>query len=120
MRVKINKDFFDIDARVCSELGKAKGLMFVRREKARALIFDFPDKTRLAIHSLFVFFPFVSVWLDDKSRIVSIKEVKPFLFSVRPEKPFLRLIEIPLNKKYKEIAKKILSMKEKNPVDKKI
>ena len=118
--MKINGKFFDLDAKVCSEFGKVKGLMFVRKEKARALIFDFPEKTRLAIHSLFVFFPFLAVWLDDKNNIVSIKKVKPFLFYIRPEKPFSKLIEIPINERYKKIAEAISLIKGKNSDDKKV
>lgn len=120
MKLKINKDSFEFDARVCSELEKAKGLMFVRREKAEALIFSFPREARLAIHSLFVFFPFLAVWLDDRGKVVFMKTVKPFCFSVCPQKPFSTLIEIPINEKYKKIAEEISSIKEKNPVDKKI
>jgi uncharacterized membrane protein (UPF0127 family) len=117
VKLKINKDSFDLDAKICSEWGKIRGLMFRKKEKARALIFNFPEEKRLAIHSLFVFFPFLAIWLDDKNEIISIKEVKPFCFSISPKKPFSTLIEIPINQKY---AEEISSIKEKNPVDKKV
>ena len=117
MRLKIDKDSFELDAKICNELGKAKGLMFRRREKASALIFDFSPKTRLAIHSLFVFFPFLAIWLDDRNRVIEIKRVEPFVFSVSPEKVFSRLIEIPENEKYKWVIARILS---RNAVDKKV
>ena len=117
MKIKINKDFFDFNAKICTELEKAKGLMFTRREKAQTLIFDFPGGAKAKIHSLFVFFPFFAIWLDDKNRVIFIRKIKPFMFSASPGKKFSRLIEIPENEKYKRIIEKILS---KNPVDKKV
>jgi uncharacterized membrane protein (UPF0127 family) len=84
-----------------SPLGKFTGLMFRKRENADALLFDFPNPVRLRIHSFFVFFPFLAVWLDDRNRIIEKKIIQPFNFSVRPKKQFNRLIEIPFNKKYK-------------------
>jgi uncharacterized membrane protein (UPF0127 family) len=87
----------------CKFLEKGIGLMFSRREKAKALLFDFNRPNRLKIHSLFVFFPFLAIWLDNKNRIVDEKVVKSFTFSVSCKKPFYKLLEIPLNKKYKDI-----------------
>ena len=117
MRIKINKDYFELDAKICNELGKAKGLMFIMREKAKVLIFDFPKGTKAKIHSLFVFFPFFAIWLDDRDKVIMIKKVKPFTLTISPERSFSRLIEIPINKKYDKITEKILS---KNSVDKKV
>lgn len=76
--------------------------MFSQREEADALLFDFNKPTRMAIHSLFVFFSFVSVWLDDKNNVIELRKVKPFTFFVRPQKNFHKLVEIPINNKYKE------------------
>lgn len=86
-----------------SSLGKFTGLMFRKREAADALLFDFPNSVKLRIHSFFVFFPFLAVWLDGRNRIIEKRIIKPFNFSIRPKKPFNRLIEIPFNKKYKAI-----------------
>ena len=77
-----------------------KGLMFQHREKARALIFEFKRPVRMAIHSFFVFFPFLAIWLDDKDKIIDSKVIKPFRFSILPSKKFVKLIEIPINKNY--------------------
>ncbi|MBS3085224.1 DUF192 domain-containing protein [Candidatus Pacearchaeota archaeon] len=87
-------------------INKFVGLMFKQREKSSALQFNIPNQ---AIHSLFVFFPFVAVWLDDKNNVVDSKIVKPFQLYVKSRKPFNKLIEIPLNKKYKEISEKLLN-----------
>jgi hypothetical protein len=52
-----------------------------------------------------VFFPFVAIWLDDKNKIIDLKVVKSFNFSVSPNKSFCKLVEIPINNKYKKIVK---------------
>ena len=54
----------------------------------------------MAIHSFFVFFPFLAIWLDDKDKIIDSKVIKPFRFSILPSKKFVKLIEIPINKDY--------------------
>lgn len=93
-----------IDVERCGSFGRVRGLMFCRRENAPALLlFDFKKPRRFAIHSWFVFFPFWAVWLDDKNKIVEEKIVKPFCFQVAPRKKFYKLVEIPLNKKYRNL-----------------
>ena len=88
----------------CSFFRKFSGLMFSRREKAGILLFNFKQKQKIAIHSLFVFYPFVAVWLDKKNKIVDLKIVKPFLFCVSPKKSCFKLVEIPINEKNKKIV----------------
>lgn len=85
-----------------SKLGMMKGLMFCRREKAEALLFD---KKNIKIHSLFVFFPFLAVWLDDKNEIICKKIVRPFKLFVPSGKSSFKLLEIPMNRKYSKIVK---------------
>ncbi|HLD37630.1 MAG TPA: hypothetical protein VJA86_03515 [Candidatus Nanoarchaeia archaeon] len=87
----------------CNVLGKAIGLMFKRREKASALLFDFAKEGRHAIHSFFVFFPFLAIWLDGNNNISEYKIVHPFISLVLPKASFLRLIEIPLNERYRNV-----------------
>ena len=97
---------FNIAAENCDYLRKISGLMFIGKEKARALLFDFKEPVDLKIHSFFVFFPFIAVWLSEKNEIIEVKKVKPFTFSVRPKEKFSRLLEIPINQKYgKEISR---------------
>lgn len=95
----------EIDLKKCNCFEKGIGLMFSRRQKARALLFEFKKPTREAIHSLFVFFDFVAIWLDDKNKILELRVVKPFNFCVRPEKPFIKIVEIPINKNYEREVK---------------
>lgn len=103
MKIKI-KDLF-LDVKKCNGLHRVKGLMFSRKEKAKALVFDFNKPCREAIHSLFVFFPFVAAWLDSKGKIIEIRKIKPFTPFVSIEKLYSKIIEIPINKKYSDIVK---------------
>ncbi len=108
MKIKINRKFFDIkNLKKCNEIEKFSGLMFSLREKQRALLFSFKKPTRLAIHSLFVFYSFLAIWLDDKNKAIKISIIKPFTPFVMPKKPFSKLIEIPISKKYRKVVKSI-------------
>lgn len=82
---------------------KGWGLMFSRREKANALLFDFKKSVNFVLTSLFVFYPFIAIWIDEKNKIIDLKVIKPFKFSIVSPKKFKRLIEIPINKKYDEV-----------------
>ncbi len=80
------------------------GLMFVPRKKAKALLFEFNRPEKFSLTSLFVFFPFIALWLDSKNNVIDFKKVKPFRVIIPSRKTYYRLIEIPLNKKYKKIS----------------
>ena len=95
------REKIEFDAINCISLQRFSGLMFKSKEKAEVLLFDFKKPTRQGIHSFFVFFPFIAVWLDEKNKIIEMKKIKPFLFFIRPKKHFSKLLEIPINKKYK-------------------
>jgi len=97
------KRFF-IDLRVCNFIQRFFGLMFVKKEKAKALLFEFKKPTKVKIHSLFVFLDFIAIWLNKKNKIVDLKIVKPFNFVITPKKSFCKLIEIPMNKRYKGVV----------------
>ena len=102
--LRYKKKSFKIETFVCDGIWKFLGLMFTRRENARALLFHFEKSKKWAIHSYFVFFPLVAVWLDRRNKIIELKIIKPFIPLIRPEKPFNTLVEIPVNKKYKRIV----------------
>jgi uncharacterized membrane protein (UPF0127 family) len=100
---KSKKIKFD-NVKKVSEFEKAIGLMFRCRERCPAMLFEFKRQTNISIHSLFVFFPFAAVWLDNQNTVVDLKIVKPFQISACSKKSFYKLLEIPLNKIYsKEI-----------------
>jgi len=110
MKIKFDKKFLELGVLKKVSGGKRiKGLMFKKPEKAEALLFEFDKPVKLKIHSCFVFFPFLAIWLDDKNRVVCIKIVKPFRFSVSPKTPFCKLIEIPLTRNYNSIVGIFLS-----------
>ncbi|MEK6847670.1 MAG: DUF192 domain-containing protein [Nanoarchaeota archaeon] len=92
---------FNIKAESCNSIGKFSGLMFTRRENAEALLFEFKKSVNLRIHSFFVFFPFLAVWLDKKGKVIEIKKVRPFTVAVSAKKPFTKLLEIPINNAYR-------------------
>ena len=92
-----------IEAEVVPFWKEGIGLCFSRRERARALLFDFKKLTEMSIHSYFVFFEFLAIWLDEKNKVVDFKFVKPFEFNVLPSGKFTKLLEIPLNEKYKTL-----------------
>ena len=84
----------------CGFFKKLSGLMFSRKENSSALLFEFKKKTFEPIHSFFVFFKFVAVWLDDENKVVDCKIIKPWRINISPKKPYKKLLEIPINKKY--------------------
>lgn len=86
-----------------NKLQEVRGLMFRRLDKAEAMLFDFNKNVDLAIHSFFVFFPFLAVWLDDKNDVLELRKVRPFSFFIKPHKKYEKLVEIPLSKKYRSV-----------------
>ena len=84
-------------------IGKATGLMFCRREKADSLLFEFKKPIKMKIHSYFVFFPFLAIWLNKDDKILALKKVKPFKINIGISKSYSKLLEIPINKKNKKI-----------------
>ena len=105
-KVKLNYKgkSFSLNLKTCNWFEKISGLMFTRKEMAKALLFEFEKPTKMKIHSFFVFFPFIAIWLDSDGKIIGLKLVKPFKPGVSPQKSFTKLIEIPLNKKYTSIT----------------
>jgi uncharacterized membrane protein (UPF0127 family) len=89
----------------CNILQKSVGLMFSRRQKAKILLFNFKEKQKIMIHSIFVFYDFVAVWLDKKNKVVDMKIVRPFSPYVSHRKKAFSLVEIPINNHYRRIVK---------------
>ena len=92
----------EIEARNLAFREQFIGLMFKSRNSEN-LLFDCPGKW--GIHSFFVFFPFLAIWVDDKNNVQELRIVKPFTFYVEPKREFAKLIEIPLNEKNKKLIK---------------
>ncbi|MBW6442411.1 DUF192 domain-containing protein [Patescibacteria group bacterium] len=101
---KISLDFenhrLEVIVRQCNFFERFLGLMFTRRKNAEALLFEFNQPTSIRIHSFFVFFPFIAIWLDEKDKIINVEKVNPFKLDIKGPRNFKKLLEIPLNKKY--------------------
>ena len=101
--IHYKKKRIKIIAEDCNFFRKFIGLMFSRRQKAKILLFRLKKKGKIVIHSFFVFYSFVAVWLDEKNRVVDLKTVKPFLPYISHKAVADKLIEIPIIKKYDDI-----------------
>ncbi len=93
------------DVKECKSFAMGKGLMFSRREKAKALLFKFKNPVKFHLTSLFVFFPFLAIWLDDKNNVVEMRKIKPFILEIPSTKSYYKLVEIPINKTYHGVVK---------------
>lgn len=89
---------------------EARGLMFRSKKHARALLFEFSHPVKHKIHSLFVWFPFVAIWLNQKDQVIEKKVVRPWRLSVGVRKPFTRLIEVPINYFYRREIEHLLKL----------
>jgi len=110
MRVglKYNGKELNLNVRNCNWFKKFIGLMFSRREKARALLlFDFKKPRMMKIHSFFCS-KFLAVWLDKKNNIIEKRIIHSFNPLILPKKKFSRLVEIPCNRRYDDILKSIV------------
>ena len=92
----------DVKVKGVGFLGRFIGLMF-KTKKTGNLLFEFSSSKKWAIHSWFVFFDFLAVWLDEDNNVIEVRKVKPFTTRIAPLKPFKRLVEIPLNVENHEI-----------------
>ncbi len=96
MNISFKKKRIKINVKKVSCVGMVTGLM-CKTLNTKNLLFEFENNARNAIHSYFVFFPFLAIWLDKNNKVIEFRIVKPFCFKIIPEKPFKKLIEIPLN-----------------------
>jgi len=104
MIVYLGKRQINIPAKTLSPLGKFTGLMFKTR-KTKNQLFNFKKSKRHTIHSYFVFFPFLAIWLNSKNKVLDYQIVRPFTFSINPKFPSQKLIEVPINKNNEKIVK---------------
>ena len=105
---------FGISVKKLSWFEKGIGLIFSSRKKAKALLFEFQKPTKISFTSLFVFFPFLIIWLDDKNNVLGFKKISPFTFHIPSRKPYKKALEIPFNYSHKKIIDKLLKLSSKN------
>ena len=65
------------------------------------LLFEFKKNSRISIHSLFVFFSFLAIWLDSRNNVLEWRVIAPFCLRATPRKNFRKIIEIPFNSENK-------------------
>ena len=105
--IRYKRKKIKVIARECNILQEFIGLMFSCCENARILLFSFEKSQKIRIHSFYVFYPFVAVWLDEKNRVVDLKIVKPFSPYISTRKKCVNLLEIPINFYYKSLVKRL-------------
>ena len=103
--IKHKKKRIKLSAEKCGIFRKFSGLMFSRRNKAKILSFEFENEQKIMIHSFFVFYPFIAVWLDNKNKVLDLKIIQPFTPCISHKGLAIRLVEIPINKSNKKIIK---------------
>ncbi|MEM3113156.1 MAG: hypothetical protein QXI33_01905 [Candidatus Pacearchaeota archaeon] len=87
-----------------------RGLMFSSKDNSNALLFNIKS----GLHSLFVFYDFLVLWLDYKNKIVDFRIVKPFRFYINTDKEYSKILEVPISRRYSGIANFIVGEKFKN------
>jgi uncharacterized membrane protein (UPF0127 family) len=84
------------------------GLTF-KTKNTKNLLFVFRKPSKIALTSVFVFFPFVAVWLDENKKVIETRTIKPFSMSINPKHNSKYLIELPLNSKNSKLIEKIIN-----------
>ena len=75
-------------------VSKYIGLMFSKKNKELALVFEFKKEQIIPIHMFFVFFPIDLIFLDKHKKVVELKEdLRPFNF-YKPENKAKYIIEL--------------------------
>ena len=111
MKIRFNKKSFSLDVKTVSPFGKFTGLMFKSRNTSN-LLFKFHQNELCTIHSFFVFFPFLAIWLDKNNNVLEWNFIKPFTFAITPKNSPVMLIELPLNRKNLDIFSLFVDKKE--------
>jgi uncharacterized membrane protein (UPF0127 family) len=104
--VFFQKKKIELEVFNCNFIEKGIGLMFMNEKNAKILQFSFNELTNLGIHSFFVYFDFLAVWIDNYNKVIQVDYVKPWTKFVRCKKNYKRLIEIPVNSNNTNLIKK--------------
>jgi len=107
MIIKFKGEEINLSVRKVSLIGRISGLMF-RSSNSENLLFEFGKNKIIAIHSFFVFFPFLAIWLDDENNVLDFKIVNPFIPMVKSDKLSRKLVEIPINGRNKDLVRLIV------------
>jgi uncharacterized membrane protein (UPF0127 family) len=107
MKIKHRGKTLQIPIKKTNFFSRISGLMF-RTKNTKNLYFEFPSYEFAGIHSYFVFFKFLALWLDESNNVVDFQIVRPFTFLIKPNSPSKKLIELPLNVRNKKIIETIV------------
>jgi uncharacterized membrane protein (UPF0127 family) len=88
-----------VEARKCGFF--STGLMF-RTRSTKPCLFEYKKRNE-KMSSLFVFFPFIGIWIDSDGRVTNLRRINPFTFSFTSKKRAAWFLEIPINKKNSRI-----------------
>jgi len=80
------------------------GLMF-RTKNTKPCLFEFNKPQRFRLTSLFVFFDFIVLWLNEHNEVTDMRKINPFTFSISTKKEFSSIVEIPINDKYRNLVR---------------
>ena len=108
MKLKINNKNIEVEE-VRSIVGKFHGLMF---SKKKNLMFIFDKEENVPLHMMFVFFPIIVLYLNNKKEIVEKALLKPFRF-YNPKHKARFVVEIAKVDKKTELEKFFKSIKTK-------
>tara|TARA_Y100000310_G_C20610062_1_gene777537 strand:- start:35 stop:379 length:345 start_codon:yes stop_codon:yes gene_type:complete len=100
LKIKYSGKDLELDNLVVANLFlKFRGLMFRSKKRAPTILF----KGEHALHSYFVFFPFLTLWLDGENNVVAWKVIPSFVSYIKPKQSFSKIVEIPLNAENKKV-----------------
>ncbi|MBT4258257.1 hypothetical protein HOD88_03695 [archaeon] len=103
--IKKGKENILLNVRKQSFFDMGRGLLFYPREKAPALIFYSSHPKLDAIHSCFLFFDFLAIWLDKNNNVLEIRKIRPWQIHSNHDGDWKKLIEIPISKRYDDKIK---------------
>jgi uncharacterized membrane protein (UPF0127 family) len=92
----------DIDFQKVDFFSKFYGLMF-KSKNTNNLLFEFKKDVQTPFTSLFVFFTFLILFLDDKNNVIDFQKVSPFKRLIKSNKKFRNVLEVPFNSKNEHI-----------------
>lgn len=87
--------------------GKILGLMF-RGRGTKNLLFEFSEGSETKLHSFFVFFDFLVLWLDKNNNAVDFRVVTSWKPSISSKKTFSKIVELPLNPENRQVVRFIV------------
>lgn len=113
LNVSFNGKKISLEVKKTGFFRKGFGLMFRSRNTSN-LLFEFRDFVTWKgnLTSYFVFFKFLTLWMDDKNNVVDFRIIEPFVFSVKQKNRFCKIVEIPFNGRNKKLISKFLSKKD--------